>query len=110
MLRGMLVFLTLFCLGFGSCLAQANTPELPPLPADARVQLQLTDKRPAVVHYYTRLSPSELLAFYQQQLGAPTTQKMQMQHLQLYFQHDGQRLRVVIREQDGWRDVSLMLQ
>lgn len=111
-LRWKLLLLTVFCLSLGLQSASATAADLLqlPLPPDAREQMRLTDKTPAVLHYYTRLSFAELSAFYQQQLGSPIQQKTQLQQLQLYFQRDQQRLRIVIREQDGWRDVSIMLQ
>lgn len=80
------------------------------LPADAREQARLEQKLPAVLHYYSRLSAAELASFYQQQLGQATQQKQHPQQLQLYFQRNGEQIRLVIAEQQGWRDVSLMVE
>jgi hypothetical protein len=81
-----------------------------PLPADAREQARLEQKLPAVLHYYSKLSTAELTSFYQQQLGQATQHKQHLHQLQLYFQRNDEHIRVVIAEQQGWRDVSLMVE
>lgn len=109
---GKRLIVSMFCISLGMLTLEAKANELSalPLPTDARVQQQLTNKLPAVTHYFSRQSQAELVAFYQQQLGAPVAQKTVGPHLQLYYQRNDQRLRIVISEQNGWRDVSLMLQ
>lgn len=80
------------------------------LPTDAREQARLEQKLPAVLHYYSRMSATELVNFYQQQLGQPTQQKQYQQHTLLYFQRNDEQIRLVVAEQQGWRDISLMVE
>ncbi|KRS20385.1 hypothetical protein AAY72_14160 [Alishewanella sp. WH16-1] len=107
--------LTLALLGLSSILLGISSVQAAefyriPLPADAREQARLEQKLPAVLHYYSQLSAAELATFYQQQLGQPIQQKQHQQQLQLYFQRNSEQIRVVIAEQQGWRDVSLMVE
>jgi len=81
-----------------------------PLPADAREQLRLEQKLPAVLHFYSRASQQELLSFYLQHLGQPSQQKVVAGQLQLNFLRNGEQIRVIIAERNGWRDVSLMVE
>jgi len=81
-----------------------------PLTADAREFARLENKLPAVLSYFSRQSIAELQNFYQQQLGEPDNSAVVHGRLNLYYRVNQQQVRILISEQNDWRQVDIMVQ
>ena len=81
-----------------------------PLTADAREFARLENKLPAVLSYFSRQSMAELQDFYRQQLGEPDNSAMVHNRLNLYYRVDQQQVRILISEQNDWRQIDIMVQ
>ncbi|SNY55383.1 hypothetical protein SAMN06297280_2855 [Arsukibacterium tuosuense] len=81
-----------------------------PLTNDAREFARLENKLPAVLSYFSRQSLAELQDFYRQQLGEPDNSAMVDGRLNLYYRVNQQQVRILISEQNDWRQVDIMVQ
>jgi hypothetical protein len=81
-----------------------------PLTSDAREFARLENKLPAVLSYFSRQSMDELQSFYRQQLGDADNSAMVHGRLNLYFRVNQQQVRILISEQNDWRQVDIMVQ
>jgi hypothetical protein len=81
-----------------------------PVAADAREFARLENKLPAVLSYFSQQSMPELQAFYRQQLGEPNSSAVVHGRLNLYYQVNQQQVRILISEQNDWRQVDIMVQ
>ena len=81
-----------------------------PLTADAREFARLENKLPAVLSYFSRQTIGELQDFYRQQLGEPANIAIIHGHLNLYYRLNQQQVRILISEQNDWRQVDIMVQ
>ncbi|WP_214000231.1 hypothetical protein [Arsukibacterium sp.] len=81
-----------------------------PLTADAREFARLDTKLPAVLSYFSRQSLNELQDFYLQQLGEPDNSAIIHGRLNLYYRVNQQQVRILISEQNEWRQVDIMVQ
>tara|TARA_R110002126_G_scaffold33382_44_gene104644 strand:- start:20 stop:349 length:330 start_codon:yes stop_codon:yes gene_type:complete len=88
----------------------ANSFYQVPLADDAREFARLEGKMPAVLSYFSQLSIAELQQFYQQQLGEPGRVSLIDGRLNLYFRVDQQQVRILMSEQNDWRQVDIMVQ
>ncbi|SEA93128.1 hypothetical protein SAMN04488051_10952 [Alkalimonas amylolytica] len=78
-------------------------------PQDAREFARLDNKLPAVLSYFSQQSQQQLQQFYQQQLGEPTEQRQRYGQLELHYAQTQQRIRIIISEQQQWRQVDIMV-
>lgn len=81
-----------------------------PLSADAREFARLENKLPAVLSYFSKQSMPELQGFYRQQLGEPDNSVVVHGRLNLYYRVNQQQVRILISEQNDWRQVDIMVQ
>lgn len=81
-----------------------------PLTADAREFARLENKLPAVLSFFSKQSMAELQDFYRQQLGEPDNSAMVHGRLNLYYRVNQQQVRILISEQNDWRQVDIMVQ
>lgn len=81
-----------------------------PRPQDAREFARLDDKLPAVLTYFSRQSQQQLQQFYLDALGAPAEQKSRYGQLELVYVQAEQQIRLIISEQQDWRQVDMMVQ
>ncbi|KKO47404.1 hypothetical protein WG68_01920 [Arsukibacterium ikkense] len=81
-----------------------------PLASDAREFARLDNKLPAVLSYFSKQSMSQLQQFYQQQLGEPSNSTMIHGRLNLFYRLNQQQVRILISEQNDWRQVDIMVQ
>ena len=77
--------------------------------SDARVFAQFDEEIPAVVNYYTKKSEQSVISFYKKNYGSPISSKRLKGRLTQKFNHGGNRIRVVISEQDNHRQVDVMV-
>lgn len=81
-----------------------------PLTDDAREFARLENKLPAVLSFFSRQSVSQLQDFYRQQLGEPDNSVMVHGRLNLYYRVNQQQVRILISEQNDWRQIDIMVQ
>lgn len=81
-----------------------------PLTDDAREFARLESKLPAVLSYFSQQSMAELQQFYRQQLGEPDRSALIHGRLNLYYRVNQQQVRILISEQNNWRQVDIMVQ
>lgn len=81
-----------------------------PLTADAREFARLENKLPAVLSYFSRQSVTQLQDFYRQQLGEPDNSSVVDGRLNLYYRVNQQQVRILISEQNDWRQIDIMVQ
>jgi len=81
-----------------------------PLTADAREFARLENKLPAVLSYFSRQSTAQLQDFYRQQLGEPDNSIVVDGRLNLYYRVNQQQVRILISEQNDWRQIDIMVQ
>ncbi|MDX1676882.1 hypothetical protein [Arsukibacterium sp.] len=89
---------------------KANNFYQVPLTADAKEFARLENKLPAVLSYFSRLSVAELQDFYRQQLGEPDNSMVVHGRVNLYYQLNQQQVRILISEQNDWRQIDIMVQ
>lgn len=78
-------------------------------PQDAREFARLDDKLPAILSYFSQQSQQQLQQFYREQLGEPTQQRQRYGQLELHYHQSQQQIRVIISEQQQWRQVDMMV-
>jgi len=81
-----------------------------PLLEGAVIFANFDDALPAVVNYYIQLSEQEIIDFYQQSFGDAITQDRKRGRLTLTYQSDDLLKRVVISEQNGKRQVDVIVE
>ncbi|MBV2128101.1 hypothetical protein [Arsukibacterium indicum] len=81
-----------------------------PLTADAREFARLENKLPAVLSFFSRQSVSQLQDFYREQLGEPDNSVVVHGRLNLYYRVNQQQVRILISEQNDWRQIDIMVQ
>ncbi len=109
-MRSLALLLASALIGVASLNAVAASFYQVPLVNDAREFARLDTKLPAVLSYFTRQSMSQLQQFYQQQLGEPNNSEMVHGRLNLYYRLNQQQVRILISEQNDWRQVDIMVQ
>ncbi len=104
----------LFSLALGACStafsSAANNFFHIPLASDAREFARLDNKLPAVLSYFSQQSELELHDFYVQRLGQPLSEQSLYGRQHLYFNVNGQQVRILISSRDDWRQVDIMVQ
>lgn len=88
---------------------QHETKIMIPKVSDAKVFAQFTDKTPAVLNYFTQLSESEIITFYQESYGEILHKERKRGRLTLSFNDDSQQTRVVISQQNNHRQVDIIV-
>lgn len=79
-----------------------------PLMADAKVFAEFVDRLPAVVNYFTMASEDEVISFYNENFGEPIGQERKRERLTVSYYTDGIATRVVISQQDDYRQVDVL--
>ena len=77
--------------------------------SDARIFAQFDQEIPAVVNYFTKMSEQNIIDFYQGKYGSPNSSVRLKGRLTQKFNHDGRRFRVVISQQDNYRQVDVIV-
>ncbi len=80
---------------------------IPMLP-DAKVFAEFVDKLPAVVNYFTMAAESEIINFYTEVYGESIAQERKRDRLTVSYYVDGVATRVIISEQDNYRQVDVL--
>lgn len=101
---------TAVLLGCLSTSSYANDFFQVPVPADAKEFARLDSKMPAVLSYFTQQSTVALRDFYIQQLGEPQSEQTVFGREQLYFNVNGQQVRIMLSSRDDWQQVDIMVQ
>lgn len=97
-------------LGCLSTSSHANDFFQVPVPSDAKEFARLDSKMPAVLSYFSQQSAIALRDFYVQQLGEPQSEQTVFGREQLYFNVNGQQVRIMISSRDDWQQVDIMVQ
>jgi hypothetical protein len=100
---------SLLMLGASKQLLAADFHQVP-VPADAREFARLDTKLPAVMSYFSQQSMPALQQYYQQQLGSPRNTQMVHGRLNLYDSVGQRSVRILISEQQDWRQVDIMVE
>lgn len=79
-----------------------------PLMSDAKVFAEFIDRLPAVVNYFTMASEDEVINFYNDSFGEPIGQERKRERLTVSYYTDGIATRVVISQQDDYRQVDVI--
>lgn len=79
-----------------------------PVMDDAKVFAEFIDSLPAVVNYYTYSTEEEIIAFYTDLYGEPVTQERKRGRLTINYYLENIATRVVISQQNQFRQVDLM--
>jgi hypothetical protein len=77
--------------------------------SDARVFAQYDEEIPAVINYYTKKSEQNVIDFYRGKYGSPSFSQRLKGRLTQKFMHDGKHFRVVISQQDNYRQVDVIV-
>ncbi|MGI5309412.1 hypothetical protein [Rheinheimera sp. WS51] len=104
-----LALLFIAALATSSALQAADFYQIP-IANDAREFARLDNKLPAVLSYFSQQSMPELRQYYIQQLGEPYKTESIYGRENLFFQVDGQQVRILLSERDNWRQVDIMVQ
>lgn len=78
-----------------------------PMPEQARVFADYTEKQPFVISYFTDLNEQALVSFYQEKLGDIKAQSRKRERLQLFFESDIHKTRVIISTQKNATEVNI---
>ena len=92
----------------GSIANEQAVFDIPTL-SNARVFAEFKDRMPAVVNYFTKSSEQEVIEFYQERFGAPSSEERKRDRLTLSYQVESNSIRVVISEQDNVRQVDVIV-
>jgi len=76
---------------------------------DARIFAQYDSEIPAVVNYFTSKSEQNVIDFYRSKYGIPTSSNRLKGRLTQKFNHGNNYIRVVISQQDNFRQVDVMV-
>lgn len=79
-----------------------------PVMDDARVFAEFIDDLPAVVNYYTDATEEDVIAFYTEYFDQPVEQERKRGRLTVIFYLDDISTRVVISQQDQYRQVDVL--
>ncbi|MFD2165942.1 hypothetical protein ACFSJY_06645 [Thalassotalea euphylliae] len=79
-----------------------------PILDDAKVFAEFIDGYPAIVNYYTYASEDDVIAFYSGNYGEPIEQERKRGRLTVTYYLDEISTRVVISEQDNYRQVDVI--
>jgi len=79
-----------------------------PVLDDAKVFAEFIDSLPAVVNYYTYATEEEIITFYTENFGEPIEQERKRGRLTVTYYLDNIATRVVISEQDNYRQVDVL--
>ncbi|WP_448211135.1 hypothetical protein [Colwellia sp. MEBiC06753] len=79
-----------------------------PVLTDAKVFAEFTDQLPAVVNFYTHATEDEVIAFYANYYGEPVDEQRKRGRLTVIYYHNDIATRVVISEQDNYRQVDVL--
>lgn len=77
--------------------------------SDARIFAKFDTEIPAVVNYFTKKSEQNVIDFYRGKYGKPSSSKRLKGRLTQKFSHNDQYIRVVISQQDNFRQVDVMV-
>ncbi|NQZ81379.1 MAG: hypothetical protein HRT52_10235 [Colwellia sp.] len=74
---------------------------------DARIFAQF--EIPAVVSYFTTKTELEVISFYSNIYGKPTSNELKKERLTLYFNNNQHNVRIIISQQDKVRQVDILV-
>ena len=76
---------------------------------DARIFAQFDQEIPAVVSYFTTKTELEVISFYSNIYGKPTSNELKKERLTLYFNNNQHNVRIIISQQDKVRQVDILV-
>lgn len=76
---------------------------------DARVFAQFDDETPAVVNYFTKNNETNIVAFYEEKYGQSISSERNRGRLEKAFIKDGYNIKVIISEQNKFRQVDVLI-
>ncbi len=80
-----------------------------PLPSNTEVRMQLDDKYPMVLSGFVKQDMSDVMDFYQSNLGEPLQVTEDINRYTYFYDYQGKKLRVSFYQQDMWCEISIML-
>jgi hypothetical protein len=102
---------TAFCFTLNSAQASPEGKEINiPLVSDAQVFAEFKEKSPWVVNYFTAQTKEQIQTFYQEYYGPQLAQQVRRGRLELDFEQDGNKIRVIISQQNNARQVDIIIE
>jgi len=76
---------------------------------DARIFAQFDQEMPAVVSYFTSKTEIEVISFYSNIYGRPTSNELKKERLTLIFSNEQHNIRIIVSQQDKVRQVDILV-
>jgi len=80
-----------------------------PMPNDTEIRMQLDDEFPMILNGFVKMSDTDVMAFYQNQLGAPDKTIEDIGRYTYFYQIDGNQVKISIYQQTQWTEISVMI-
>ncbi|PAJ75607.1 hypothetical protein CJF42_04625 [Pseudoalteromonas sp. NBT06-2] len=106
MLKAYQPILLLFC--FISFFSLANLSSVP-LPDDTEIRMKLDDDYPMIFNGFVKMSDTDVIAFYHNQLGSPNKIIEDIGRYTYFYQVDENLVKISIFQQIEWTEISIMI-
>lgn len=99
-----LIFLSCFI----SFFSFANLSAVP-LPDDTDIRMKLDDEFPMILNGFVKMSDTDVIAFYHNQLGSPDKTIEDIGRYTYFYQIDDNLVKISIYQQNQWTEISVMI-
>ena len=102
------IMISLLCI---SCLSFNATADLDqvPLPSNTDIRMQLDDEYPMILNGFVKMSDTEVIEFYTNQLGTADRMIEDIGRYTFFYSQAHRQLKISIYQQDEWTEISVMI-
>jgi len=80
-----------------------------PLPDDTDIRMLLDDDFPMILNGFVKMSDTDVIAFYHNQLGDPDKTIEDIGRYTYFYQIDNNLVKISIYQQIQWTEISIMI-
>lgn len=80
-----------------------------PLPDETDIRMNLDDEFPMILNGFVKMSDTDVIAFYRNQLGTPEKTLEDISRYTYFYSIDGNQVKISIYQQIDWTEISIMI-